>query len=188
MALRVLVDGQRAPVERIVALVIGSQLHALEAEVDAAAFHLVHELEIVGMDRHETDQFVRIGPDERRRAIVDALGHVAVVLGAVAAPDALARLPGIRPAFGYPACPDHSEKRTLFDLLGAAEAGLGLTEHFAMTPGASVSGLYLGHPAARYFAVGRVGRDQVEDYARRKGAALAEAERWLSPNLAYDPD
>ena len=94
---------------------------------------------------------------------------------------------GIRPAFGYPACPDHSEKLTLFDLLEAEQVGMGLTESFAMTPGASVSGLYFGHPAARYFSVGRVARDQVEDYASRKGAPLAEVERWLSPNLAYDP-
>jgi len=94
---------------------------------------------------------------------------------------------GIRPAFGYPACPDHSEKRRLFDVLEAESAGLALTESFAMTPGASVSGLYFGHPAARYFSVGRLARDQVEDYAARKGAPLAEVERWLSPNLAYDP-
>jgi 5-methyltetrahydrofolate--homocysteine methyltransferase len=96
------------------------------------------------------------------------------------------RFRGIRPAFGYPACPDHSEKRTLFDLLDAGRAGVGLTESFAMTPPPSVSGLYLGHPQARYFAVGRIGRDQVEDYARRKGIELAEAERWLRPNLAYE--
>jgi 5-methyltetrahydrofolate--homocysteine methyltransferase len=96
------------------------------------------------------------------------------------------RYRGIRPAFGYPACPDHSEKSTLFELLGAAEVGLGLTESFAMTPAASVSGIYLGHPAARYFAVGRIGRDQVEDYAARKGMEVTEAERWLRPNLAYD--
>jgi 5-methyltetrahydrofolate--homocysteine methyltransferase len=95
---------------------------------------------------------------------------------------------GIRPAFGYPACPDHSEKRTLFDLLDAPSAGIELTESFAMLPGASVSGLYFGHPAARYFSVGRLARDQVEDYAARKGKALREVERWLSPNLAYDPD
>ena len=94
---------------------------------------------------------------------------------------------GIRPAFGYPACPDHSEKGTLFDLLGAREHGIDLTESFAMTPAASVSGIYLGHPAARYFNVGRIGRDQVEDYARRKGVDRVEAERWLRPNLAYDP-
>jgi 5-methyltetrahydrofolate--homocysteine methyltransferase len=98
------------------------------------------------------------------------------------------RYRGIRPAFGYPACPDHTEKRKLFELLDAGDAGLGLTETFAMTPAASVSGIYLGHPQARYFSVGRVGRDQVEDYARRKGESLAEAERWLRPNLAYDPD
>jgi 5-methyltetrahydrofolate--homocysteine methyltransferase len=95
---------------------------------------------------------------------------------------------GIRPAFGYPACPDHSEKRRLFDLLDAEAAGLGLTESFAMTPGASVSGLYFGHPAARYFSVGRIARDQVEDYAARKGEDVRTVERWLSPNLAYDPD
>ena len=97
------------------------------------------------------------------------------------------RYRGIRPAFGYPACPDHSGKPPLFDLLGADAAGLALTETFASLPAASVSGLYLGHPAARYFAVGRVGRDQVEDYAARKGEELALVERWLRPNLAYDP-
>ena len=97
------------------------------------------------------------------------------------------RFRGIRPAFGYPACPDHSEKGKLFDLLGASEIGLELTETFAMTPGAAVSGLYLHHPASRYFAIGRIGRDQVEDYAERKGMPVREMERWLSPNLAYDP-
>ncbi len=97
------------------------------------------------------------------------------------------RFRGIRPAFGYPACPDHSEKRTLLDLLDAARVGIGLTESCATTPAASVSGLYLGHPQARYFSVGRVGRDQVADYAERKGVELGEAERWLRPNLAYEP-
>ncbi|HEX6788268.1 MAG TPA: methionine synthase [Gaiellaceae bacterium] len=97
------------------------------------------------------------------------------------------RFRGIRPAFGYPACPDHSEKRKLFDLLGAEEVGITLTDSFAMVPGASVSGIYLGHPEARYFSVGRVGRDQVEDYAGRKGEPFAEVERWLRPNLAYEP-
>ncbi|HZR95585.1 MAG TPA: methionine synthase [Gaiellaceae bacterium] len=95
---------------------------------------------------------------------------------------------GIRPAFGYPACPDHSEKAKLFELLGAEDAGIVLTESFAMIPGASVSGIYLAHPRARYFAVGRVARDQVEDYAARKGVPVGEAERWLRPNLAYDPE
>lgn len=94
---------------------------------------------------------------------------------------------GIRPAFGYPACPDHSEKRGLFDLLRADDVGLSLTETCAMVPAAAVSGLYLGHPDARYFAVGRIGRDQVEEYAARKGVERGEAERWLRPNLAYDP-
>jgi 5-methyltetrahydrofolate--homocysteine methyltransferase len=97
------------------------------------------------------------------------------------------RFRGIRPAFGYPACPDHSEKGTLLELLEAERAGIGLTESYATTPGASVSGLYFGHPQARYFSVGRVGRDQVADYAERKGIALAEAERWLRQNLAYEP-
>jgi 5-methyltetrahydrofolate--homocysteine methyltransferase len=94
---------------------------------------------------------------------------------------------GIRPAFGYPACPDHSEKGTLLALLDADRAGIGFTESFATTPGPSVSGLYFGHPQARYFSIGRLGRDQVADYAKRKGMALAEAERWLRQNLAYEP-
>jgi 5-methyltetrahydrofolate--homocysteine methyltransferase len=94
---------------------------------------------------------------------------------------------GIRPAFGYPACPDHTEKRTLFGLLEAPSAGITLTDACAMWPAASVSGLYLAHPDARYFMVGRIGRDQVEDYARRKGLAVDEMERWLAPNLGYTP-
>ena len=99
------------------------------------------------------------------------------------------RYRGIRPAPGYPACPDHSEKRVLFDLLQAERrAGLRLTETFAMLPAASVSGFYFSHPEARYFTVGRLDRDQVLDYARRKGLPLAEVERWLSPNLNYEPD
>ncbi len=106
----------------------------------------------------------------------------------LAAEDLLAgRYRGIRPAFGYPACPDHSEKFKLFELLGAAEAGIALTESAAMTPAASVSGLYFAHPEARYFSVGRLGRDQVTSYAARKGVDVATAERWLAPNLAYDP-
>ena len=95
---------------------------------------------------------------------------------------------GIRPAPGYPSQPDHTEKRTLFDLLDAEEnTGIKLTESFAMRPAASVSGLYFAHPEARYFAVDRITRDQVEDYARRKGMPLAEVERWLAPNLGYEP-
>jgi 5-methyltetrahydrofolate--homocysteine methyltransferase len=98
------------------------------------------------------------------------------------------RYRGIRPAPGYPACPDHTEKETLFALLGVEEAiGISLTESFAMAPGASVSGWYFSHPDARYFGVGRLGRDQVEDYAARKGWSLQEAERWLAPNLGYRP-
>ncbi len=99
------------------------------------------------------------------------------------------RYRGIRPAPGYPACPDHTEKRTLFSLLDAtASAGITLTESYAMLPTASVSGLVLAHPEAHYFAVGRIGRDQVADYARRKGMPLAEAERWLAPNLGYEAE
>ena len=97
------------------------------------------------------------------------------------------RFRGIRPAFGYPACPDHSEKQKLVDLLDAGRIGVALTESFAMTPAASVSGLLLAHPSARYFAVGRIGRDQVEDYAARKGVTVSEAEYWLRPNLSYEP-
>jgi 5-methyltetrahydrofolate--homocysteine methyltransferase len=93
---------------------------------------------------------------------------------------------GIRPAFGYPACPDHTEKRKLFDLLAADRVGLDLTESFAMTPASAVSGIYLASPSARYFSVGRVARDQVEDYAARKGMRIEEAERWLAPNLGYE--
>jgi 5-methyltetrahydrofolate--homocysteine methyltransferase len=94
---------------------------------------------------------------------------------------------GIRPAFGYPACPDHSEKGRLFELLGARSQGMELTDSFAMTPAASVSGLYFAHPQSKYFAIQRIGQDQVEDYAARKGMAVPEVERWLRPQLAYDP-
>ncbi|MGY1761493.1 methionine synthase [Geodermatophilus sp. SYSU D00779] len=96
---------------------------------------------------------------------------------------------GIRPAPGYPACPEHTEKRTIWELLDVeATTGITLTESMAMWPGAAVSGLYFAHPQSRYFVLGRLGRDQVEDYARRKGWTLAEAERWLSPNLGYRTD
>jgi 5-methyltetrahydrofolate--homocysteine methyltransferase len=95
---------------------------------------------------------------------------------------------GIRPAPGYPACPDHTEKATLWQLLDAERnAGITLTDSFAMWPGAAVSGLYFAHPEARYFGVGKIERDQVEDLARRKGKSVAEMERWLAPNLNYEP-
>ena len=95
---------------------------------------------------------------------------------------------GIRPAPGYPACPDHTGKKDLFGLLEAEKnAGIALTESFAMTPAASVSGFYFSHAQARYFGVGRIGKDQVEDYAKRRGIALEEAEKWLAPNLVYTP-
>ncbi|MDH5741026.1 MAG: methionine synthase, partial [Nitrospira sp.] len=97
------------------------------------------------------------------------------------------RYRGIRPAPGYPACPDHTEKRLLFDLLQVERhADIILTESFAMLPTAAVSGFYFAHPDAKYFAVGKVGKDQAEDYARRKGMDLRTVERWLSPNLNYE--
>ena len=99
------------------------------------------------------------------------------------------RYRGIRPAPGYPACPEHTEKRTLWQLLDVeTRVGIELTGSMAMWPGAAVSGWYFSHPESQYFVVGRLGRDQVDDYAERKGWTRAEAERWLSSNLAYDPD
>jgi 5-methyltetrahydrofolate--homocysteine methyltransferase len=96
---------------------------------------------------------------------------------------------GIRPAPGYPACPDHTEKRTLFELLDVERRiGIELTEGFSMYPAAAVSGWYFSHPSSRYFGVGRVGRDQVQDYADRKGWTVKEAEQWLAPSLGYEPE
>jgi 5-methyltetrahydrofolate--homocysteine methyltransferase len=94
---------------------------------------------------------------------------------------------GIRPAAGYPACPDHTEKPIIFDLLKATDStGITLTENMAMLPAASVSGLYFWHPKSKYFGVGRIGKDQVMDYARRKGMEISAMERWLAPNLDYE--
>jgi 5-methyltetrahydrofolate--homocysteine methyltransferase len=96
---------------------------------------------------------------------------------------------GIRPAPGYPACPDHTEKATLWAMLDPERtAGIRLTESFAMFPTAAVSGFYFSHPQARYFGVGKIDRDQVISYAQRKGMDVTQAERWLAPNLGYDPD
>jgi 5-methyltetrahydrofolate--homocysteine methyltransferase len=96
---------------------------------------------------------------------------------------------GIRPAPGYPACPEHTEKALLWKLIDpVTNAEISLTEHFAMLPTAAVSGWYFSHPESKYFGVGKINRDQVEDYARRKGMTLEEAERWLAPNLGYNPD
>jgi 5-methyltetrahydrofolate--homocysteine methyltransferase len=95
---------------------------------------------------------------------------------------------GIRPAPGYPACPDHTEKAKLWKLLDAERnAGIRLTESFAMYPTAAVSGWYFGNPQVHYFGVGKIDRDQVEDYAKRKNMEVGEMERWLSPNLGYEP-
>ncbi|MGI8910258.1 MAG: vitamin B12 dependent-methionine synthase activation domain-containing protein, partial [Rubrobacteraceae bacterium] len=96
---------------------------------------------------------------------------------------------GIRPAPGYPACPEHTEKGTLWDLVDAEEnSGISITESYAMSPPSAVSGFYFSHPESRYFGVSEIGRDQVSDYAGRKGMTQSEAERWLAPNLAYDPE
>jgi 5-methyltetrahydrofolate--homocysteine methyltransferase len=94
---------------------------------------------------------------------------------------------GIRPAPGYPACPDHTEKGPLFELLKPERVGMKITESFAMYPASAVSGFYLAHPQAQYFAVGKIDRDQVADYARRKDVSFGEAERWLAPSLGYEP-
>jgi 5-methyltetrahydrofolate--homocysteine methyltransferase len=95
---------------------------------------------------------------------------------------------GIRPAPGYPGCPDHTEKGTIWDLLDVEKnTGMLITESFAMWPGSSVSGIYFAHPEARYFSLGKIGLDQVDDYAVRKGWSVAEVERWLAPNLGYEP-
>ncbi len=98
------------------------------------------------------------------------------------------RYRGIRPAPGYPACPDHTEKQALFQLIGAERIGMKLTESFAMLPAASVSGFYFAHPQARYFQVGRIDREQTQDYHRRKGMELRTVERWLAPNLDYEAE
>ncbi|NMN60345.1 5-methyltetrahydrofolate--homocysteine methyltransferase [Xanthobacter sp. SG618] len=134
--------------------------------------------------------------DRLAEALAERMHHIVrTKLWGYATDEALAnddliaeRYRGIRPAPGYPAQPDHTEKATLFELLDATQkAGIHLTESFAMWPGAAVSGFYFAHPESAYFGVGRIERDQVEDYARRKGWTLAEAERWLAPILNYDP-
>ena len=111
-----------------------------------------------------------------------------LILGSAATIQQLGEVP-IRPAAGYPACPDHTEKRTLFALLDVtARTGVTLTESYAMLPASSVAGWYIGHPEAFYFGLGKIGRDQVEDYAARKGMSVGEVERWLAPNLGYGND
>ena len=158
------------------------------------------ELEIARAYREAGDDYSAIIAtaiaDRLAEAFAEAMHHkVRTELWGYAADEGLTtddmigeKYVGIRPAPGYPAQPDHTEKATLFRLLNAeANTGMALTESFAMTPPASVSGLYFGHPEAHYFGVGKIGRDQVEDYARRKGWDLKTAERWLSPILAYTP-
>jgi 5-methyltetrahydrofolate--homocysteine methyltransferase len=109
--------------------------------------------------------------------------------GALSYEDLIAeRFRGIRPAFGYPACPDHTPKRKLFTLMDAPAMGIRLTESLAMDPAASVCGIYLAHPESRYFGVGRIGRDQIVDYSKRSGMSVQETEDWLGPYLAYMPE
>ena len=143
---------------------------------ETAREHLVAELKAGGYGQREL--VVRINSLDTEWGIDD-----------LRTPDELhsEHHPGIRPAFGYPACPDHSEKFKLFDLLGAADAGIELTESAAMMPAASVSGLYFAHPQSRYFTVGRLGEDQIANYAKRKGQSVEQVERWLTTNLAYEP-
>ncbi|MBL4656165.1 MAG: methionine synthase, partial [Bacteroidia bacterium] len=101
----------------------------------------------------------------------------------------LEKYKGIRPAPGYPACPDHTEKRILFDLLEVKKnTGISLTENYAMYPAASVSGIYFSHPESKYYNVGKINRDQIEDYSKRKNMKVEEVEKWLSPNLNYEPE
>ena len=134
--------------------------------------------------------------DRLAEALAEAMHHrVRTEFWGYAADEALdndaliaERYQGIRPAPGYPACPDHTEKGTLFELLDAPRIGVQLTESYAIDPAASVSGWYFAHPEARYFGVGRLGRDQVEDYAAAKGMSVVEAERWLAPSLGYRPE
>jgi len=153
--------------------------------------------ELAGRYERENDDYrailVKALADRLAEAFAEYLHEVArrdwYERGPKQAPEELVaeKFRGIRPAFGYPACPDHSEKGTLFKLLEAEQVGIELTESFAMTPPASVSGLYFAHPEAKYFTLGKIGRDQVVDYASRKGMAVADVERWLRPNLAYEP-
>jgi len=134
--------------------------------------------------------------DRLAEALAERLHHrVRTVYWGYAADEALdnealiaEKYVGIRPAPGYPACPEHSEKRDLFAMLGAERIGMSLTESFAMLPTAAVSGYYFSHPQSQYFVVGRVSKEQVADYARRKGVDRAQAERWLASNLDYDPE
>jgi 5-methyltetrahydrofolate--homocysteine methyltransferase len=137
---------------------------------------------------------VKLLADRLAEACAEMLHHEARVAWGYGSDETLTnedliaeRYRGIRPAPGYPACPDHSEKGKLFEMLGAEAAiGVTLTESYAMSPASSVSGFYFAHPESSYFSVGKIGRDQVEDYARRKGITIEEAERWLRPSLAYE--
>ena len=170
----------------------GDHLGAFAVTAGIGADELAHRYE------RENDDYkaiiVKALADRLAEAFAEYLHQVArrewYETGPEHSPEDLAaeKFRGIRPAFGYPACPDHSEKATLWTLLGAPEVGIRLTENFAMTPPASVSGLYFGHPEARYFTLGKIGRDQVGDYAARKGMSVPEAERWLRPNLVYEPE
>ena len=151
----------------------------------AAAFEAVHDDFNAILVKALADRLAEAGAEwlhrEARRAWY-ATGE-ALPLGELVRE----RYRGIRPAPGYPACPDHTDTPTIFRVLDAGRAGITLTEHLAMAPAASVSGFYFGHPDAHYFTAGPFGKDQIEDYARRKGMSVAEVERWLQSVLAYTP-
>ena len=156
-------------------------IHGLEPHLER--FKAAHD------DYH--DILLKALADRLAEAFAERLHqHVRTTLWAYAPDEALSnedlireRYRGIRPAPGYPACPDHSLKPILFELLGGDPAGATLTESFAMLPTSAVSGFYFAHPESAYFGVARIGRDQLEDYAARRGVELAQAERWLRPNL-----
>jgi len=181
---------------------MGDLVHVLEETIEC---HKV--VKIFGGQEYEARRFERANDDYSKimvKALADRLAEgfaealhekVRKELWAYAPQEKLSNeqlidedYAGIRPAPGYPAQPDHTEKGTLFRLLDAEKAtGLKLTESYAMWPAAAVSGIYFSHPESAYFGVGKIGRDQVADYAARKGWSLEEAERWLAPSLNYDP-
>jgi 5-methyltetrahydrofolate--homocysteine methyltransferase len=158
----------------------------LGAEALAMKFEAAHDDYSAILIKALADRLAEAFAELLHKRVRDELGYGKTE--ALSREDLIAeRYRGIRPAFGYPACPDHTAKPALFALLNASEIGMALTESFAMTPAASVSGMYFAHPDARYFNIGPLQRDQIEAYAKQKGMPLAEVERWLSPNLGYEP-
>ena len=185
--------GQRSLADFVAPLGQADAIGAFAVTAGLGADELAAEFEAEHDDYHAI--MVKALADRLAEAFAEYLHHQARVewgIETAGDPDhnelRKERFRGIRPAFGYPACPDHRPKSALFDLLGARQVGLDLTESFAMTPAASVSGIYLAHPRSHYFSIGRIARDQVADYAQRGGGTVAEVERWLASSLSYDPD